>query len=153
MPLITPQLIEIELEISDKIVDSTIMKRKAKLFSMVYNMHAKCVVLNWEVTFYSNNSDGSYGENLSAIAPKYTRENIADNTTAVDPTTGAIIPWEDLQPTITIDPVTGDEIVTETPTPYMLQYDWFNQLGENVDINVHNLIRQYGNAITDWDKK
>lgn len=153
MALIQPVNIEIEIEIPDKIIDGTILKRKAKLFSLVYNMKAKQLVLNWEVTFYSHNSDGTYGEDISDLIPRYTRANIADNTTAVNPSTGEILNWSDLQSTFETNPDTGETVEIPTSTPYMLQYDWFNQVGENQDLNIHNTIRQYGLALQDWDKK
>jgi hypothetical protein len=46
----------------------------------------------------------------------------------------------------------GNPIKVPTNIPQIGQFDWFNNLGENVDINVHNLIRQYGNAYSKWDK-
>ena len=153
MALIQPTNIEIEIEIPDTIIDGTILKRKAKLHSLVYNMKAKQLVLNWEVTYYSHNQNGSYGENLSVLIPSYTRENIADNTTPVNPSTGEILNWSDLQSTFETNPDTGEIIEIPTSTPYMLQYDWFNQVGENQDLNIHNTIRQYGLALQDWDKK
>ena len=153
MALIQPTNIEIEIEIPDKTIDGTILKRKAKLFSLVYNMKAKQLVLNWEVIFYSRNSDGSYGRKMSDLIPSYTRENVADNQTPVNPFTGQILEWADLQSTFETNPDTGEIIEIPTSTPYMLQYDWFNQVGENQDLNIHNTIRQYGLALQDWDKR
>jgi len=153
MALIQPTNIEIEIEIPDKTIDGTILKRKAKLFSLVYNMKAKQLVLNWEVIFYSRNSDGSYGRKMSDLIPSYTRENVADNQTPVNPFTGQILEWADLQSTFETDPNTGVIIEIPTSIPYMLQYDWFNQVGENQDLNIHNTIRQYGLALQDWDKR
>lgn len=135
---IQPILNEIELEIPDLVIDNSRFKRKAKLHSMVYNLEHKQLVLNWVVSFYATTSEGGYGENLNGLIPSYTRENIADNTTMVNPLTGEIL-----------QPDENGEYIGD----YMGQYDWFNQLGENVPVNVHSLIRQYGQGITNWDKK
>jgi len=138
MALIEPNLYNIEIEIPNMVIDNTIFKRKAKLHSMVYNMQYKQLVLNWVVTFYSRTDDDAYGEDISYLIPPYTRENIADNSTLVNPATGQIlVPNE----------------AGEYEGDYMGQYDWFNQIGESVDINVHTMIKQYGQGITDWNKR
>jgi hypothetical protein len=49
-----------------------------------------------------------------------------------------------IQPTITIDPITGEEIVTPSNVPWVGQYDFFNNIGENVSIKIHDVIRQFG---------
>ena len=147
MPLLPTTPIDIEIEISDVTIGQTVFKRKAKLFTMIYNMKAKSLALTWYITFYAKNADGSYGEDLSYLIPPVIEDNVADNTTAVDPITGAIIPWEDLQPTVTIDPITGEETTTETTKPYIGQYDWFNAIGETQSINVHGMIRQFADVM------
>ena len=113
----------IELNIPDVSISGTTIKRKAKLFTMIYNLQYKSLALTWEVS---------------------------DNTTIVDPTTGAFLTDSDLY-TDGVD-ADGNPIKVPTNIPQIGQFDWFNNLGENAQINVHNLIRQYGNAYTKWDK-
>lgn len=138
----------IELEIPDVVISGTIIKRKAKLFTMIYNLQYKSLALTWDVSHYANDN-GNYGALLDFI-PSYSKENVADNTTIVNPSTGAFLTDADLY-TDGVD-ADGNPIKVPTNIPQIGQFDWFNNLGENVDINVHNLIRQYGNAYSKWDK-
>jgi hypothetical protein len=124
----------IELEIPDVTIAGTTIKRKAKCFTMTYNLTYKTLALSWEVSHYANDN-GTYGEPLSFI-PNYSKENIADNTTLVDASGAFVYPDAD----------------GNYPSDAIGQFDWFNNLGENAQINVHNLIRQYGNAYSKWDK-
>jgi hypothetical protein len=124
----------IELNIPDVVISGTTIKRKAKCFTMTYNLTYKTLALSWEVSHYANDN-GAYGLPLSFI-PNYSKENVADNTTLVDPSGAFVYPDAD----------------GNYPSDAIGQFDWFNNLGENADINVHNLIRQYGNAYTKWDK-
>jgi hypothetical protein len=138
----------IELEIPDVVISGTTIKRKAKCFTMIYNLTYKTLALSWEVSHYANDN-GAYGEALTFI-PNYSKENVADNTTIVNPSTGAFLTDADLY-TDGVD-ADGNPIKVPTNIPQIGQFDWFNNLGENADINVHNLIRQYGNAYSKWDK-
>ena len=122
----------ITINVPDTVVNSTILKRKATLFTMIYNQSAKSLSLTWTVRYYSD-SLGLYGSDISDIIPDYARTSIADNDVFVNPANGAII---DGVPTI----------------DYMGQYDWFNMVAESMSINVHAMIRQYGLAITNWNK-
>jgi len=134
----------IELNIPDVVIDSTILKRKAKLFTMIYNQNSKSLTLNWTVSFFANDG-GNYGEPLSFI-PSYSKESIADNTTAVNPATGQIISMVDI---LDADGnVTGQDYAID----WMGQYDFFNMLAENQPIQVHDMIRQYGIGVSNWDK-
>lgn len=124
----------IELEIPDLTIAGTTIKRKAKCFTMIYNLAYKTLSLSWEVSHYANDN-GAYGEPLSFI-PNYSKENVADNTTMVDASGAFVYPDTD----------------GNYPSDAIGQFDWFNNIGENAQINVHNLIRQYGNAYAKWDK-
>lgn len=143
----------IEINIPDVINAGTILKRKAKLFTMTYNQHAEYVALNWIVSFYSDDN-GEYGASLSGVIPDYIYESIADNSTAVNPETGEIIfPVETITPAVLDE--NGNEITPASSTydvDFMGQYDWFNMLAENQPIQVHRMIEQYGASVTNWDK-
>ena len=120
----------IVLDIPDVVINETILKRKASLFTMTYNISKQYVALAWEVTYYSAKDDGSYGDEISFI-PKYTKESVADNTVKVD-STGQI-----LQP----DPEGN------YPPGAIGQFDFFNNMAENVPIKVNAVIRQYGAGV------
>lgn len=123
----TAQQYPIVLEIPDVVIDGTVLKRKASLFTMTYNLAKQYVALSWEVSYWSANLDSTYGEELTFI-PKYSKENVADNTTKVD-STGTIVPPN---PDGTYPPgVIG-------------QFDFFNNVAENIPVKVNAVIRQYG---------
>lgn len=120
----------IRITIPDLVINQTKIKRKAELFTMIYNQANKALVLNWKVTYYADSS-GSFGQpiNINGIS-SYSKESIANNTVFVNPATGAIVSAE---------------------TPGAIgQYDFFYYLAENKDINVHDLIRAYGAAVAEW---
>jgi hypothetical protein len=116
--------VDIIIEIPDIVVDTTVLKRKAKLESLVYNMDRKEISISWIIITYSANPDGTYGEDLSAIVPRGTREQFGNNNVLVNPVTG--VP------------------VTDPNEPSIGQYDFFNNIGENMPIKIHDVIRQFG---------
>lgn len=150
MALVTLPTVEIEIDIPDLVIGAITLKRKAKLFTMIYNQAVKSLTLTWIVSY--PDLQGMKG------LQTYSKESVADNSTMVDTTTGAI-----LQPTITNVPVldaNGNPVLdangnpettqqTTYPGTYTGQYDFFNYLAENDPIKVHDMIRQYG-AQADW---
>lgn len=130
MALVNIPNVDIEIDIPALIIGGTPLSRKAKLFTMTYNQKQKYLTLCWTVSYYTSN-----GELLDiAGIDSYSKESIADNTTMVDVTTGAI-----LQP----------DVNGHYPGNYLGQYDWFNMIGENQPLKVHDLIRAYG-ASVNW---
>lgn len=122
----------IVLEIPNKIVDNTIVKRKAILTEMVYNQVHKVLSITWEVEHFSQMPDDTYGTSLkSTLAPSKIKISKADNDRLVNPTT-------------------GQKLTNTDGVDYMGEYDWFYMMAETQPLMVHNLIRQYGNEI-DWD--
>ena len=120
----------ITINIPDVQVGNTILKRKAQLFTMIYNQNNKSLVLNWVVKYYADN-EGEYGEELTASGiSSYSQESVANNTVFVNPSTGAF--------------------VAEGTPGAIGQYDFFYYLAENKDINVHDLIRAYGASVEEW---
>lgn len=134
MPLITIPPIEIEIDIPDLVTGAVTLKRKAKLFTLIYNQATKALTLSWIVSYPELNAKG---------ISSYSKESTADNTTMVNVQTGEV-----LQPEI----ITNAEGVIETTYPgnYIGQYDWFNYVAETQPLNVHDLIRQYGMQ-ANWD--
>jgi len=127
----------ITIIIPDYVSGETIIKRKAELFTMTYNQNAKTLSLAWTVKCYAD-SAGKYGAYIGSMIPDYSRESVADNGTAVDPTTGAILQKDS----------TGNYEMD-----YMGQYDWFHMVSELHPLHVANLIRNYGAMMQNWDKK
>lgn len=124
---------DIQINIPDLVLGTTVIKRKASLFTMIYNLMHKTVSLSWTVTHFANNN-GEYGESLENIISNYSRETVANNNTKVNPETGAILPDDTLE-------------------GYVGEYDFFNGMAEAMPIQVHDLIRSYGSNVTDWSKK
>ena len=123
----------IVLDIPDVVINETILKRKASLFTMTYNISKQYVALAWEVTYYSAKDDGSYGDEISFI-PKYTKESVADNSTKVDSTGKIVYP----------------DSSGNYPPGSIGQFDYFNNMAENTPILVNYVIKQYGEAIKEW---
>lgn len=117
----------IVLEIPDVVIEGTILKRKASLFTMTYNLGKQYVALAWEVEYWSAKENGSYNEPIAFI-PKYTKENVADNTTKVDSTGTIVLPNPD----------------GTYPDGVIGQFDFFNNVAENIPVKVNAVIRQYG---------
>ena len=127
----------IEINLPSKTINGTKLKMKAKLFTMLYNQESKSLTLNWKVSYYAD-SAGHYGQklNLPGVST-YSVESVARNTVRVIPATGEII-----------EP---DSLVGYPPDLELMgQYDFFYNLAENNEINVHNLIRAYGSAVKEW---
>lgn len=135
MAQITLTTVDIILEIPDLVISDTVIKRKAQLFTMTYNQHAKYLTLNWTIQHYANNA-GGYGAYVGDSIPDKTKESIADNSVMVDVTTGTIL----------IPDSSGNY---DQSINYAGQYDWFNMIAETQPIKVHDMIRQYG-AAADW---
>ena len=133
----------LSINVPDLVIDGTIIKRKAHLFTMIYNQHSKQVVLNWTVKSYADNG-GEYGGYLSFI-PDYSKESIADNNVAVNPATGEIL--QKTEPMPDTEPVEYDY-----PMDWVGQYDFFYTMGKNTDIKVHDVITAYGQQIENWEK-
>lgn len=147
--LIPYNTVNIIINIPDLIINDTIIKRKAVLFTMTYNQDSKYLALTWIVKSFSNNN-GEYGESLESVIPDYSHNSIADNTIFVNPQTGEILP-----PIIT--PITDSQTGYITynvdySVDYMSQYDWFNMIAESQPIQVHTMIRQYGSTVINWNK-
>ena len=123
----TAQQYPIVLDIPDVVIQGTTLKRKASLFTMTYNLGRQYVSLNWEVTYYAAKEDGSYGDEIAFI-PKYTKENVADNTVKVDSTGTIVLP----------------DAEGNYPQGVIGQFDFFNNVAENVPVKVNAVIRQYG---------
>jgi hypothetical protein len=154
MPLLPTKPVDIVLEIPDVVIDATTLKRKAKLFALIYNMNTKQVSISWTVCHYAADDDGSYGADLSSFIPSYSKEQIATNEVPVNPVTGFPLDPEDIKPTIVTDPITGEVLeVIPSLTPWVGQYDFFNNMGENVPVKVNDVIRQFGQGLQDWSKQ
>lgn len=138
---------EIEIEIPSIEIDQTIIKRKAKFFSLIYNRESKEVALAWIVKHYAATANG-YGEYLSFIND-WGKTSVADNTTMCDVTNGfpiyKIVIGQDEN---------GEDILDYDPAiNYTGQYDFFSNLAETQPVLIHQMIIQFGNNIVSWDKK
>lgn len=83
------------VEISDRVIGATTVKRKVQLSQLLYQQsgNATTVILYITVQLFAANADGSYGEALSGHGgfQDYQDTLVADNSQIVDPATGAII--------------------------------------------------------------
>jgi hypothetical protein len=137
MPYIPYTPVDIVLEIPDIVLASTIIKRKAKMLTMIYNQAYLTLTVAWQVQHYADDS-GQYGQYIGAQVADKLKETIADNEVIVDAQTGDIL----TDTSVCCDDVTNC-------LNCMGQYDWFNMIGETTPVIVHELIRKYGEQ-ADW---
>ena len=94
MALIQPEKMRIILEIPDLVIDNTVIKRKAYMFTLIYNQEYNSLCVSWVVKHYSNNN-GEYGEYLGNNVPDKLKETIADLSVIVKYPSGEIIEEQD----------------------------------------------------------
>lgn len=146
MAYIQLQPIEIEIAIPDIEIGQTLIKRKAKLFSLIYNKGSKEVAVAWTVQHYAATAEG-YGDYLSFI-PDWSLTSVADNTTMCDITNGFPIEKVEVGQDENGNPIMDyDQKVN-----YTGQYNFFCQLAETQPVMIHQMIIQFGNNVTSWEK-
>lgn len=139
--------VEIEIEIPSIEIGETLIKRKAKLFSLIYNKGSKEVSVAWTVKHYAATTDG-YGEYLSFI-PDWSVTSVADNTTMCDVTNG--FPIEMI---VVGQDENGNDIMDYNPAiNYTGQYDFFSHLAETQPVLIHSMIIQFGQQVKSWEKR
>jgi len=137
---------EIEIAIPDIEIGQTVIKRKAKLFSLIYNKGSKEVSVAWIIQHYAATAEG-FGEYLGFI-PDWSKTSVADNTTMCDVTNGFPIQMievgqdEDGDPIFDYDPAIN----------YTGQYDFFSNLAQTQPVMIHQMIIQFGNLVESWVK-
>jgi hypothetical protein len=125
-------------------IDGTKIFREAYLSGMNYSIDSASLTLLWTVQHFSF-LDGKKGSYLSFV-PDYTRKTIADNSTMCDVTNGYPI----AKIVIGQDESGVDILDYDSNVNYTGQYDFFCAMAETKDVNVHAMIRQFGNMITEW---
>ena len=141
---LTPQ--DIEISIPDIEIGQTVIKRKAKLFSLIYNKGSQQVSVAWTVQHYAATVDG-FGEYLSFI-PDWSKTSVADNTTMCDVTNGFPIQMIQIGQDEDGDPLYGYDPAIN----YTGQYDFFSNLAQTQPVMIHAMIMQFGNLVESWVK-
>ena len=132
--------VNILIDIPDLEINETVIKCRATLFAMIYNLKTESLSLSWTVKYYAD-SAGSYGKYLGGdiggkiTIPDKSKEIIADNYTFVNPMTGEIL---------------HPDALGNYSMDYLGQYDFLNRYAESKLLNIHDMIRQYGQQITNW---
>lgn len=105
MPQVPYTPVDIVLEIPDIVLANTIIKRKAKMLTMIYNQAYLTLTVAWQIQHYADDN-GQYGEYIGAQVADKLKETIADNTVIVDANTGDIITdLEQYRETILVDQI------------------------------------------------
>ena len=139
---------EIEIEIPSIEIGSTVIRRKAKLFSLIYNKGSKEVAVAWTVQHYAATTADGYGEYLSFI-PDWSVTSVADNSTMCDVTNG--FPIEKI--VVGQDENGNDILDYDTAINYTGQYDFFCHLAETQPVMIHAMIIQFGQQVKSWEKR
>jgi hypothetical protein len=138
---------DIEISIPDIEIGQTLIKRKAKLFSLIYNKGSKEVSVAWIVQHYAATA-GGFGEYLAFI-PDWSKTSVADNSTMCDVTNGFPIYKIEIG-----QDENGNPIYDYDPSiNYTGQYDFFSHLAETQPVLIHAMIIQFGNNVVTWDKR
>ena len=138
--------IEIEISIPDIEIGETVIKRKAKLFSLIYNKGSKELSVAWTVQHYAATAQG-FGEYLTFI-PDWSKTSVADNSTMCDVTNGFPIQKIEIG-----QDENGNPIYDYEPSiNYTGQYDFFSYLAETQPVKIHEMIIQFGNKFETWVK-
>jgi hypothetical protein len=138
---------EIEIEIPSIEIGSTVIRRKAKLFSLIYNKGSKEVAIAWTVQHYAATTADGYGDYLDFIED-WPKTSVADNTTMCDVTNGFPIQMIEIGQDEDGDPLYGYDPAIN----YTGQYDFFCQLAETQPVLIHAMIIQFGNNVVSWEK-
>jgi len=138
---------EIEIEIPSIEIGSTVIRRKAKLFSLIYNKGSKEVAVAWTVQHYAATTADGYGEYLAFI-PDWSKTSVADNSTMCDVTNGFPIQMIQIGQDEDGDPLYGYDPAIN----YTGQYDFFSHLAETQPVMIHAMIIQFGNLVESWVK-
>ena len=138
---------EIEIEIPSIEIGSTVIRRKAKLFSLIYNKGSKEVAIAWTVQHYAATTADGYGDYLAFI-PDWSKTSVADNSTMCNITNGFPIGMIEIG-----QDEDGDSIFDYDPEiNYTGQYDFFCHLAETQPVLIHAMIIQFGNNVVSWEK-
>ena len=139
---------EIEIEIPSIEISSTVIRRKAKLFSLIYNKGSKEVAIAWTVQHYAATTADGYGQYLDFI-PDWSKTSVADNTTMCDVTNGFPIQMIQIGQDEDGDPLYGYDPAIN----YTGQYDFFSHLAETQPVMIHAMIIAFGNRVESWEKQ
>jgi hypothetical protein len=158
MPLIRYQKPQIVVPISDLVMGSTIVKRKARFDSMTYSQSSGnmplapgffgntiqspgSVVINLTIQHFATTENGGYGEILDGKRgfSSYNQTLTADFRTLVDAETGEVIC--DISEFQKVESVLEGGILYNRN--FMHENEFFRRLAENVPTIVDDLIEQY----------
>jgi hypothetical protein len=168
MALIRHNNTDMFVDLSDKVVAGTRIKRKAELVDLYYSTMKKRVAVEVRVHVYAvaqnEFGDEIYGQlldNEPGFSP-YHKAIIADNTTVVDATTGAILgsdtdlmdeanflpPVEAKEAVLDVDGIVVEPAVEARPAgkfygvDYMFEFEFFKRIAETSPVIVDQLIIQ-----------
>ncbi|MDF7809901.1 hypothetical protein [Hymenobacter sp. YC55] len=156
MPLVSLPVTTIELPVSDRRSGATVVKQKARYHGLNINQQADgtcSVLMQLSVTQYAATEAGEYGERLTwEGVSSYPKTLVADNNTAVDPQSGAIlyilVSSETVldfvkQQYISISESSWHDFLNSRPEALALQGDFFCVLRDTQDIRIRFLIEHH----------
>jgi hypothetical protein len=145
MPLIRQTPTNIVVNVSDKTVGSTIIKRKAEVLNLNYAPREERVIISLNIIPFAAIPDPStsgetttYGESLDGVVgfTTYQKNIIADMTTLVDVTNG--VPFASAN-MIFDSTATGPGGILEGKT-YMYEYEFYKMMAATQSVIVDDLI-------------
>lgn len=132
----------ITVDVSDRQSAGTLIKQRATFLTLHAAQHALTsevtVTIGVRVDLYANDA-GQYGERLVGKGlASYAVTLLADNNSAVDPTTGAVL---HIRASETTDEWAA--LLAADERPLMLQGDWFEMLLRTQEVAIGPMIRQF----------
>ncbi|MFD2717915.1 hypothetical protein ACFST9_04265 [Hymenobacter monticola] len=145
MPIIQPTIEKIEVQLSDRIFNDTIIKQVAIFTRLEHRQHPETKVCSALVDVLVKSYSNDNGVNGIHLHDKGVYDRtvplVADNNTVVRATTGEIVsinpmPFPNQAWKIAVDAIAENQDV-------MYQGDFFWMLRESQEINIGGLIRQH----------
>jgi hypothetical protein len=116
MPQVPYTPVDIVLEIPDIVLSNTIIKRKAKMLTMIYNQAYLTLTVAWQIQHYADDN-GQYGQYIGAQVADKLKETTADNEVIVNAQTGEIITdLEQYRETVLVDQIVPGYSYPQTTT-------------------------------------
>jgi hypothetical protein len=142
MPLVPFAHQPIIVEVSDRTSAGTIIKQKACFLSLhaaQYPTTGEVVVtILVRVDLYADDA-GQYGEQLNGKGlSSYEVTLLADNNSAVDPQTGAVLHIRTIQ-----TPAQWADLLEADEAPLMLQGDWFEMLLNTQQVAIGPMLHRF----------
>lgn len=131
------------VELPNKVIGNTVIKRKAEVIAMNYSPRNQNVTVSLLINVYAQGDNDTYGDSLSSIPgfQPYLKELRADTNSIVDANTGEVLITN---MDVLLDPATfADGGILGNNRDYMNEFERFSMMAQTQSVIVNNVIIQY----------